>query len=279
LFDYLKRHRSYCESRPTQTVDVDDIEVAYKSFGSGEPLVMITGYIATMDLWDPLLVKTLTSKYRVVVFDNRGIGKTTGGSAEWTIDRFADDTAGLIEALGLGGANILGWSLGGDVALSLAVRHPDRVKKLVIYAGDCGGPQKVDPPGYMDVLKEYRDVDAHFKRVFAGLFPPEWMERHPDYWRSFQLPCDIDSPISIMKQDRAYDEWPGVYEKLTGIDMPVLVVTGTEDVSTPPENATILTGRIPHSWLVRFRGAGHGLQYQYPIELAGVITDFLENSK
>lgn len=119
------------------------IEIAYKSFGSGEPLVMITGYIATLELWDPLFVQTLASDYRVVIFDNRGTGETTGGTADWTIDQFADNTAGLIEAISLQRANVLGWSMGGDIALGLAVRHPDKVSKLIVYAGDCGGPEKV----------------------------------------------------------------------------------------------------------------------------------------
>lgn len=273
------RNDSFFESEPLRSMPVDDIEVAYKIFGTGEPLVLITGYIATMDIWDPFLLETLASRYSVVVFDNRGMGKTSAGDAEWSIDRFTEDTAGLIEALGLDRANVMGWSLGGDVALNLAVRYPERIIKLVVYAGDCGGQYKVDPPSLREVLKEFHEVDAHFKRVFAALFPPEWMEAHPHYWKSFSFPRELDSPDSILKQNKAYNEWVGVYEELGGISMPVLLVTGTEDVSTPPENAIMLADRLPQSWLIRFAGAGHGLQYQYPHELAKVVLDFLELSK
>lgn len=269
----------YYDREPLQTVRVADIDVAYKSFGSGEPLVLITAYIATMDTWDPFFLETLATRYRVVVFDNRGMGKTSGGEAEWTMERFADDTAGLIEALGLGPSNVLGWSMGGDVALALSVRRPDVVKRLVVYAGDCGGTRKVEAPGFFERLKGYRGVRARFKFFLAELFPASWMEKHPDYWRSFEFPREISGPVSIMRQNRAYEEWQGVCSRLAEIKVPVLVLTGTEDSSTPPENSLMLAERIPQSWLVRFGGAGHGLQYQYPEELARVITGFLELSK
>jgi pimeloyl-ACP methyl ester carboxylesterase len=269
------RQRSFCEKGDIQKIRVDDIEIAYKVFGSGEPLVMVTGYIATMEYWDPLFVKTLASRFRVIVFDNRGMGATTGGTEDWTIDRFADDTAGMIQLLGIKAANVLGWSLGGDVALSLAVRHPEIVKKLVVYAGDCGGPEKVKPPGYLSVLHDYDDVDSHFKWFFAELFPPEWMRRHPRYWKSFQLPCEMPNPLNIIKQNSSYNEWRGVYRELPELRIPVLAVTGTKDVSTPPDNSRIISERIPGCRLVEVPGGGHGLQYQFPRKLARIIIGFL----
>lgn len=239
----------YYDREPLQTVRVADIDVAYKSFGSGEPLVLITAYIATMDTWDPFFLETLATRYRVVVFDNRGMGKTSCGEAEWTMERFADDTAGFIEVLGLSPSNVLGWSMGGDVALALSVRRPDVVKRLVVYAGDCGGTHnKVEAPGFFERLKGYRAVRARFKFLLAELFPASWMEKHPDYWRSFEFPREMSSPVNIIRQNRAYKEWPGVCSKLAEIKVPVLVVTGTEDSSTLPENSLMLAERIPQSW-------------------------------
>jgi len=269
----------FFKSEILRKVAVDDIEIGYKVFGSGEPLVMLTGYMATMDLWDARLLEILAATYRVIVCDNRGMGRTTEGTSDWTVDRFAGDTAGFIDALGLERTHILGWSLGGDIALALALSHPGKLNKLIVYAGDCGGPEKVEAPKFRTVLKEYRDVEAHFKHAFAELFPPEWMAERPDYWKSFPVPTEIENPESVIKQNKAYNEWAGVFEGLRYIAAPTLVVTGTEDVSTPQENAVILVRQIPGSWLVRFAGAGHGLQYQYPQELARVIIDFIELSK
>ena len=100
--------KTYYDTQTASSVQVGDISISYKVFGSGDPLVMITGYSTTKDTWQPLFLQALASKYKVVVFDNRGMGDTTAGTKPFTIDQFGDDTAGLIEALGFGKANVLG---------------------------------------------------------------------------------------------------------------------------------------------------------------------------
>lgn len=267
--------RQFFESQPLQKIRVGDITVGYKTFGQGEPLFMIPAFAMTMDVWDPNFLAMLSSKYKVILFDSRGMGETTAGTKEFTIDQFGDDTAGLIEALGYKQANVLGWSVGGDIALSLVVRHPDKVKKLISDAGDCGGTQKVDAPEYKAVLKQLQDVKSPMKDVLGALFPAWWMEAHPNYWKDFPFPKEKSKISSIDKQNKAYNDWKGVYDQLPGINKPVLVVTGTDDVSTPPQNAKILADRIPKSKLVEFPGAGHGLNNMYPLAFAHVILDFL----
>jgi pimeloyl-ACP methyl ester carboxylesterase len=264
------------DPRTRKLVRVDDIDVACTEYGEGEPLFMVTAYSTTMDMWDPRFVERLASKYKVIVFDNRGLGDTTEGDAPWSIDRFATDTTRLIEALGYDKANVLGWSLGGDIALSLAVNFPEKVDRMVIYAGDCGGPEKIEAPKYRAVLKEViSNAHVPFEWAFAALFPIEWMNDHPDYWRTFPFPRERIRPLNIARQNRAYEDWQGAYEELPAIKNPVLIVTGTEDVSTPPENADILAEKIEGSRLIRFEGAGHGLMYQYPDRLADAVIEFL----
>ncbi|MHB8896268.1 MAG: alpha/beta fold hydrolase [Candidatus Geothermincolia bacterium] len=271
-----KGPRAYFESRPLEKVKVGDIRVGYKTFGRGEPLFMIPAYCMTMEVWDPNFLATLSSRYKVVIFDNRGIGETTEGTREFTIDQFADDTAGLITALGYKQANVLGWSIGGDIALSLVVHHPDKVRKLVSDAGDCGGTQKVDAPTYKQVLKSLGGVQSPTKYMLGALFPAWWMEAHPDYWKDFPYPKEKVKPENVAKQDHAYNVWKGVYDELPNIKKPVLAVTGTEDVSTPPQNAKILSSRIPGSKLVEVPGAGHGLNLMYPVGFGNIVMDFLQ---
>ena len=258
---------------------VGDIRIACRRYGSGPPLLMITGYGVTMDLWDRRLIHQLAAGHRVIVFDNRGMGKTSGGTRPWSIDLFAGDAAGLIEALGYDSVSVLGWSLGGDVSLDLAVEFPDKVSRLIVYAGDCGGPQKVPAPKYRKVLKKtLRGAHVPFEQALAILFPPEWMKSHPDYWRTLPVAGEVSQLFKlpgILRQNDAYEDLAGVYEDLPEIRCPTLIVTGTEDVSTPPENAHILARRIAGSRLVLFEGAGHGLMYQFPARLAAVILDFL----
>ena len=125
---------------PAKKVHVGDIDIAYKTFGKGDPILLISGYSFAMDSWDSTLLETLASNHSVIVFDNRGIGNTTSGSEQkFSIPLFANDTAGFLEALNIKKADVLAWSMGGRIAQELTLNYPDRVGKLILYAIGCGG--------------------------------------------------------------------------------------------------------------------------------------------
>src|SRR5918999_3188259 len=127
-------------SIPSKKVHVGDIDIAYKIFGKGDPIFLINGYSHSMDNWDPTLLERLASNHTVIIFNNRGIGNTTSGENRFfSIAQFANDTAGLLDVLEIKQADILGYSMGGFIAQELALTHPDRVGKLIIYASICGG--------------------------------------------------------------------------------------------------------------------------------------------
>ena len=105
-------------------VQVGDIKMGYRIYGDGDPLVMIMGYGSTMKLWEPGLIRALSSCFKLIVFDNRGMGNTEAGQRPFTIEQFADDTAGLMDALGIGQAHLLGWSMGAMIAEEVVLRHP-----------------------------------------------------------------------------------------------------------------------------------------------------------
>ena len=131
---------------PAKKVRVGDIDVAYKTFGKGNPILLINGYSFTMDSWDPTLLETLASNHTVIVFDNRGIGNTTSGNGQQSsVGQFANDTAGLLDALDIKKADVLSWSMGGAIAQELTLNNPDRVGRLILYAIGCGGPDSVPP--------------------------------------------------------------------------------------------------------------------------------------
>jgi pimeloyl-ACP methyl ester carboxylesterase len=131
---------------PLKKVHIGDIDIAYKTFGKGDPIVLINGYSFAMDSWDPILLGKLASNHTVIVFNNRGIGNTTSGAGkESSIAQFANDTAGLLEALKIRKADVLGWSMGGAAAQELALNHHDRVGKLIVYASFCGPVESVRP--------------------------------------------------------------------------------------------------------------------------------------
>jgi pimeloyl-ACP methyl ester carboxylesterase len=261
-----------------KTVQVGDIEVAYKVLGDRYPLVMIMGYSGTMSLWDPQFLEDLASRYQVIVFDNRGMGDTTAGTEEFTMEQFAEDTVGLMDALGTEQAHVLGWSMGTNIAQEIALRYPDKVNKLVLYAADCGGEQAVYPSP--EVMNELTDTsgtaEERGERLFKLLFPEEWLQLHTDFYKQFPQPNQKTSPENIERQTQAMENWQGTYDRLPDIKSSTLVATGNEDVLTPPQNSLIIVNRIPGAWLVQIEEAGHGLMYQFPDRFARIISDFLE---
>jgi pimeloyl-ACP methyl ester carboxylesterase len=263
-----------------ERVPVGDINISYKVLGQGDPIVLIMGSGSTMDTWDPRFLDNLSSKYKVIIFDNRGMGNTTAPSGNFSIAQFANDTAGLIEALGIEKAHIMGWSMGSFVAQELAIRYPERVNKIILYAGDCGGEEAVMPSP--QVLKDLTNTsgspEERGMRLFNLLFPKDWLSGQPAFYEWFPIPKETSLPENIERQAQAIEAWPGSFDRLGSIESPALVVTGTEDVIAPPENAFILAQNMNSSWLVQFEGAGHGLMYQYPDRLAKIVADFIELS-
>jgi pimeloyl-ACP methyl ester carboxylesterase len=260
-------------------IQVGDISMGYRIFGEGYPLVMITGFSGTMDMWDPEVISLLSAHYRVIVLDNRGIGTTTAGTEEFTIEQFADDAAGLMEALGIEKAHVLAWSMGTEIALELVLRHPERVDRLILYAGDC--QMNLCPPS-PDVLADLYDTtgtdEERGERLLSHLFPREWLAANMDSVITlFSSFTETASPASVQKQAEAMDAWRGAQDRLGQISTPTLLVTGTEDVLTPPQNSILLRDGLPDARLIEFENAGHGLMYQYPREFAEVVLGFLSS--
>jgi pimeloyl-ACP methyl ester carboxylesterase len=139
-----------------------------------------------MDSWDPTLLGKLAANHTVIVFDNRGIGNTTSGAGkeESSIAQFANDTAGLLEALKMREADVLGWSMGGAVAQELALNHSDRVGKLIIYASFCGPEEESVLPS-QEVISVLTNgtgtAEDRIERLLPLLFPEEWRNENPNY--------------------------------------------------------------------------------------------------
>jgi pimeloyl-ACP methyl ester carboxylesterase len=280
------------QAAAVEHVTVGDIAVGYRVIGpvteeaatgairtvEAKPLLLIMGSSGTMDLWPTEFVEVLAQNRQVITFDNRGVGETDDPKGAYPFSQLADDTAGLIKALGYERLDVLGWSMGGDVAIDLAVRYPTVVSRLVAYAGSAGGPTAVPPsPQALAVFTDTSGTpQEHGQKLLELLFTEEYRSAHPDYLRAFPIPKEQAQPAAIGLQNRAIGEWRGVADGLKSIAAPTLFVNGTEDVITPPQNAVMMAGLVPGSWLMRFAGAGHGLMYQDPKGLAESVLLFLD---
>jgi pimeloyl-ACP methyl ester carboxylesterase len=273
------------DNMPSQTVTVGDIDIAYKQVGknsNAKPIILITGHGATMDMWNPLLLEQLSSSnHTVIIFDNRGAGESTAGTKEFSISQFANDTVGLIEALKIDKADVLGWSMGSFIAQELALTNPDKVGNLILYASGCGG-QDAEPPN-PEVIQTLSNTSMPpqeiGQKLITLLFPTDWFKANPDYLNYFPIPKESVYPEIMGKQSEAITTWSGTCNAISNITHPTLIIVGTDDVFTPASNSLMLVERIPGSWLVQIRDAGHGLMYQFSGEFNRVLMTFLENNR
>lgn len=260
-----------------KTVPVGDITIAYRETGSGEPLILIMGYSGTLDMWDTRMVNQLAQHYRVIVFDNRGMGNATSSGREYSIRLFADDTAGLMDAIGIKKAHVMGWSMGTCIAQELTLGYPEKVDKLILYAGTPGGKEAL-PPAPQDIaaLTNMTGTDRERgERLFGELFPPAWLKENPDPSKYFPQVTSMSPADNVRRQDEAILAWNGTYSRLPAIKQPLLLIAGEQDVIVPPGNSFLIAEQVPHSWVVRIRGGGHGVMYQYPDEFTGIVLTFL----
>lgn len=250
-----------------RTARVNGVDLAYEIKGQGEPLLMIMGYAGTMDVWDPVLVDRLADHYQLIMFDNRNVGFSSTSSEEVSISLMAKDSIGLLNALGVESAHVFGWSMGTVIAQEMALSHPEKIRKLVLYGAACDG----EP--VMEALKRFEGLTP--KQFAALLFPKEWAEANPDIYAQLPVPASPATPEAIARQHQALSEWPGTADRLPGLDKDVLLVVGEEDFVTPPAQGEKMMGLIQGAWLVRYKGAGHWLMYQTPEGLSSSTIDFL----
>lgn len=263
----------------TKKIRVDDIEMAYKIFGSGPPILLINGYSAPLDFWDPLLISKLASNHTVITFDNRGIGNTSLGNKQFSIPQFARDTTGLMDALEINRADILGWSMGGMVAQELAISNPDKVNKLIIYASICGGNESVPPKN--EVINEFsnqtENTTQRLEKFLPLLFPEQWRIDNPNLMLELPRSTEISPIKTLGLQMEAITSWEGTCDRLKNITNPTMVLVGTDDVITVPENSMLMASKITGSWLIQMEGGGHAVMMQYPEKFGSIIDVFLSS--
>lgn len=260
------------------SIRVGDIQMGYRTYGSGHPLVMIMGYGSTMNLWEPGLLRTLSARFKVIVFDNRGMGDTETGRHPFSIEQFADDTVGLLDALDIQQAHVLGWSMGALIAEEIVLRHPGKANKLVLYAAHCNAG--LFPPA-PEVIQKLTDTsgtpEEQGMRFISMLFPPDWLQEHGERLKEiFYRPMGNISPETMAKQSMAIYTWKGCCERLGEINTPTLVITGADDALVPPQNARYLAEKVPNAQLALSENSGHGLMFQSPDKFSETVIGFLE---
>jgi len=260
------------------TTNANGIELYYDERGQGDPLLLIAGLGASGELWAGQ-VPLLAREFRVITFDNRGAGRSEKPPQPYSIALFADDTAALMDALGIETAFVYGQSMGGLIAQEFGVRHARRARALVLGCTTFGGPRSVWPsPEAASVLSSFATApsQAALEAALKVFFSPRFLESNRNEaarWMNSYLerrPPE-DAYMRQFAACLAFD----LYERLPQIQTPALVINGAEDELAPAENSRIMAERIPGAELVLFPETGHFYFYEQPEESARVVTEFL----
>jgi pimeloyl-ACP methyl ester carboxylesterase len=237
------------------------VPIAYQTFGRGPDLLLITGQDGTMSWWDPALLSDLSSHYTVTMFDLPGAGYSGPTPSPLSLPWMADMTAGLVLTLGLSDPIVLGWGLGGEIALSLAERHPRIASSLVLVDTSAAGAGASRPtPAVVRLLATPGDTPSELSGL---LFPPtttglqeraQWQsylfQGSPDWLTAPSVKAQAALQVSVWKSTK-------LLEYLPRVKIPVLVVSGADDVVFPSANATELATRLHHASLDILPGAGY----------------------
>jgi 3-oxoadipate enol-lactonase len=264
------------------TAKVADLDVAYDTHGSGEPVLMINGIGAERAGWG-MQVPAISREFTAITFDNRDVGETGPGRASqpYAMRRLADDAAGLLDALGIASAHIVGASMGGCIAQEFAVSYPQRTRSTTII---CSWPQ-VDP--WLDELWE------QWEHLFRALGPVEW-SRATWLWvfthRAYRDPGLLDSLLAAagsnprnqtlemyLRQSHAARTFD-ILDRLGGISAPTHVICGEEDIFTPRRYSETIAAAIPGAKLSVMPGVGHGMFWEATDIFNQLVIEFIREN-
>ena len=261
---------------------INGVELAYDLQGAGEPLVLIHGAQGDQSMFAGI-APAFANQFRVLTFDQRGSGLSEKPDMEYSMALLADDTAALMEHAGFASAHIIGVSMGGMIAQEFALRHPHKVRSLVLGCTTPGGPKAVRIGGEALTTAystEPLSPEERGRALAEAAFTKGYIAQHPEIIPAMiearrQRPLDPVALSHRMKAAYAHD----AYDRLPHIACPTLVITGKDDVLISWENSRILAERIPGAKLVLLEPAGHVFWLEQPEQSRAAILAFLQEQR
>jgi pimeloyl-ACP methyl ester carboxylesterase len=259
------------------------IDVYYEITGTGEPLVLIAGLGYSLWMWHKM-IPGLAEHFKVIAFDNRGVGQTDKPEGPYSAQMLADDTAGLLKELGIARAAILGHSMGGFIAQAFALTYPAMVSKLILSATNFGGPRAI--PVTQEALAVLTDMKSDpIERLRRGILiscAPGFGDAKPEViqeWLQFRiqnpiLPAPYQAQLAIgmglMAEEACFEH------KLKNVQAQTLIMFGEYDKVVPPGNAELLAQQIPNSTIRILPNAGHFFPFDATDTAVAAIVEFLK---
>jgi 3-oxoadipate enol-lactonase len=263
------------------TVRTNEQELFYEIHGDGPPLVLVMGIGYDSSLWTLQQVPVLSTRFRVVIFDNRDAGRSSRSRHPYSIADMADDVAGLLDALDIHRTHLLGLSMGSMIGMEFALRHADRLDRLVL-AGPAAAPERsaVDPISVWNWVKA-NDASGD---VFGGqqltwLFSSAFLHNHQAVQETVALLASNPNPVGPEAYDRqaqAYLHYNAL-DRLDRIKARTLVIVGEQDLLTPPWVAREVAEGIPGARfeIVTGDGSSHVVPLERPDDFNRLVMNFL----
>ena len=277
----------YADVSTQRVTGENGIDYAYRDLGQSDvPLVLLQHFRGNLDNWDPALIDGLAQERRVVVFDNVGVGATSGLTPS-TVEAMAHDAIAFVDALGFERIDLLGFSIGSFVAQEIALIRPDLLHRVILASaapqGASGmhgwapeviakvGGREPNPQGYLDVFFAHTDTSRQAGQEASG--------------RIFGRTANRDEPCSWQTRLAQYDAicaWGipnhALLERVTGIQQAVFVANGDSDPMILPRYSYLLTGLLPDARLKIYPDSAHGFLFQHHSEFAVDVHAFLEKA-
>jgi pimeloyl-ACP methyl ester carboxylesterase len=272
------------------TAQINGIEVYYEEQGSGDPLLLIMGLAADSLAW-MFQLPDFAKHHRTIVFDNRGVGRSGKPAGPYSIAQMADDALGVLDALDIKRAHVVGVSMGGMIAQELAIRHPERVRGLVLACTYSKPDAAIErqlvsslsafggtrgPNGEIQVDVSKLDPMMFFQHLLPNVFNAQFiMTELPKLMQVFsgalQYGFSMDAILAQVGATQGHDS----LARLGQIKAPTLVLTGDSDLLIPCACSDVIAEKIPGAKLVKIPGGSHGFNFETPDVFNKAVLDFL----
>jgi pimeloyl-ACP methyl ester carboxylesterase len=253
-------------------------QLYYEEYGSGEPLILIAGLASDSQSWLPI-IEPLSKHFRVITFDNWGVGRSPLDNTGITIEQMADDCLKLIRYLNLSRVHLLGHSMGGMIAMTLAIQHPEIVDKLILEATS----PKINRRNtelfndWVTYLQSGMDKRLWFRNLFYWIFSPSFFEDKEMLSQALQLSLDYPYPQpdkSFENQVKAVAEFNAT-DELRKIDAATLIVNGENDLLFEGSGSEDIFESIKNKQETTIKGAAHSIHMEQPDLFSQKVINFL----
>ena len=258
-------------------VGIGELELNFERGGAGEPLLLIQGMSANHLAWGEPFRSRLEEDFEVIVFDNRGVGLSSPVEGKFSIADMGTDTAGLLEALELESAHVLGISMGGMIAQELVLAHPERVRSLTLGCTYCGGPGSalMNPSDFRGLVEAMGsgDRDRVFRETYKLNLSPGFRAVEANYEPFAAMARALPAPVETIGTQLQAITGHNTQERLPQITVPTLVIHGTVDRMLGDVNGKLIASLVPGARLESFEDVGHMFWWEQPERAAELVRE------